>query len=198
MRLLLSVGILIGLALCHIGAAKPAQAAPVDTLINAARAQVGVTLFYDSRYKTLPYPNGDVAPELGVCTDVLIRALRGAFNMDLQVLIHEDMRTNFHRYPKTWGAKKTDRNIDHRRVPNIQTYLTRHHQQLPVTQTPADYLPGDIVTSLVDNKLPHIMLVSNRQSTDKTPWVIHNIGRGAQEEAVLFKYPITGHYRLKL
>jgi uncharacterized protein len=175
--------------------AAPAQ---IDALIKAARAQEGVTLFYDGTYKTLNYPNGDVEPLFGVCTDVIIRALRTSMNMDLQVLIHEDMRMNFQRYPKTWGLKIPDKNIDHRRVPNIQTYLARFHYQLPVTQEPTDYLPGDIVTSLIGNKLPHIMLVSDRHVADNIPWVIHNIGRGAREENALFNYPITGHYRLKL
>lgn len=166
-------------------------------LVEAARAQVGVTLSYDSAYTKLAYPNGDVPRDRGVCTDVIIRALRESKGMDLQKLVHEDMKRAFSAYPKLWRLTTTDRNIDHRRVPNLQIYFQRNQQALPPSHNPANYKPGDIVTSLVGGNLPHIMLVSDKQSAKGVPLVIHNIGRGAQEEDVLFEYPITGHYRLK-
>ena len=168
-------------------------------LVEAARSQVGVTLSYDPKYSKLAYPNGDVAMEKGVCTDVIIRALRVAHGLDLQQKVHEDMAKNFARYPKTWGLKRADKNIDHRRVPNLQVYFKRHWQSFAVkkqaSQNPADYDAGDIVTVMLPRNLPHIMLVSDMK-IKKTPLVIHNIGRGTQEEAGLFEYTITGHYRL--
>jgi uncharacterized protein len=167
-------------------------------LVEAARSQVGVTLQYDANYTKLAYPNGDVPMSKGVCTDVIIRALRDAHGLDLQQKVHEDMAKNFSRYPKNWGLKRPDKNIDHRRVPNLQTYFKRHWQSFAVkkqaSQNAADYVAGDIVTVMLPRNLPHIMLVSDKK-VKKTPLVIHNIGGGTQEEASLFEYKITGHYR---
>lgn len=181
--------------LCCLTFAAAAQT-PAE-LVTAARAQVGRTTLYDPAYVTLKYPGGDPPPERGVCTDVVIRALREAFSADLQKLVHEDMAANFSSYPKIWGLKKTDKNIDHRRVPNLQKYFERRGMKLPVTQNAADYQPGDLVTCTVPPNLPHIMIVSDKKNADGTPLVIHNIGRGAQEEDCLFTYPLTGHYRWK-
>lgn len=170
-------------------------------LVNAARKQVGVTKAYDPAYSKLTYPNGDVALSKGVCTDVVIRALREAHQLDLQKLVHEDMVKNFAIYPKKWGLKKTDTNIDHRRVPNLQVYFSRYWQAQKISQDAADYEAGDVVTVTLPGNLPHIMLVSDAKESSflshpKQPLVIHNIGRGTQEEASLFLYKITGHYRL--
>lgn len=169
-------------------------------LVEAARSQVGVTLQYDANYTKLAYPNGDVPIAKGVCTDVIIRALRDAYGLDLQQKVHEDMAKNFARYPKNWGLKRPDKNIDHRRVPNLQVYFKRHWQSLSVSPKPADYIAGDVVTVMLPRNLPHIMLVSNNMRLPimgkQQPLVIHNIGRGTQEEASLFAYKITGHYRL--
>jgi uncharacterized protein YijF (DUF1287 family) len=177
--------------------ALPLHAEIGPKLVTAARKQVGVTLVYDPSYASLTYPGGDVPREKGVCTDVVIRALRDGLSKDLQKLVHEDMKANFSAYPKIWGLSRTDKNIDHRRVPNLQTYFKRQGMSLEVTKNPADYLPGDLVTCTVPPNLPHIMIVSDKTTADGTPLVIHNIGRGAQEEDVLFTYPLTGHYRWK-
>lgn len=166
-------------------------------LVEAARKQVGVTTIYDPAYVVLNFPNGDVPIERGVCTDVVIRAFRGGLSQDLQKLVHEDMTGNFSAYPRQWGLSKPDKNIDHRRVPNLQTYFKRKGWSLGVTNKAADYLPGDIVTCTVPPNLPHVMIVSDRKSGDQTPLVLHNIGRGTQEEQCLFIYPLTGHYRVK-
>lgn len=163
----------------------------------SARKQIGVTVSYDPAYRRLDYPGGDVSPETGVCTDVVIRALRDAKQLDLQQALHEDMKANFSKYPKNWGLKRCDRNIDHRRVPNLQCYFKRKGWALKVTKHAADYLPGDLVTVTVNGRLPHIMVVSDRKSAAGTPLVIHNIGSGTQEEDELFTWPITGHYRFK-
>jgi len=163
-------------------------------LVKAARGQIGVTTSYDSAYAPMKYPGGDIAKEKGVCTDVVIRALRKKGH-DLQRLVHEDMKKNFSKYPKNWGLKRTDRNIDHRRVPNLRRYFERRGIKLSVSKKKEDYLPGDLVTCTVNGRLPHIMIVSDRKSKEGVPLVIHNIGSGAKEEDRLFEFPLTGHYR---
>ena len=176
--------------------AATAAAAPLDDLLAAARAQIGVTVEYDPAYVKLAYPGGDVPADRGVCTDVVIRAMRKA-GVDLQKELHEDMVRDFSSYPKQWGLKSPDANIDHRRVPNLMTFFARHGKKLPVTQDAADYRPGDLVTCLVARNLPHIMVVSGKVSPadPKRHLIIHNIGDGAQEEDRLFEFPITGHFR---
>jgi uncharacterized protein len=158
-----------------------------------ARQQVGVTTGYDPSYVRLAYPGGDVPIQTGVCSDVVIRALRG-LGIDLQVRVHEDMRANFSKYPKRWGLKRPDTNIDHRRVPNLATYFTRRGYSLAVTQNAANYKPGDIVAMKIP--VDHIGIVSDRTTPDGVPLVIHNVGAGAQEEDVLFRWKIVGHYRV--
>jgi uncharacterized protein YijF (DUF1287 family) len=167
-----------------------------EKLVAAARKQVGVTLTYDAAYSRLDYPGGDVPRERGVCTDVLVRAYRDGLGIDLQVLVHEDMRRAFSAYPALWGLKKTDRNIDHRRVPNLQAFFKRAGAAVAVSENGADYLPGDIVSQMLPGNLPHIGIVADERSSDGSrPLVVHNIGAGARLEDVLFVYRITGHYR---
>lgn len=165
-------------------------------IVSAARSQVGKTSIYDPSYVRLAYPGGDIPIERGVCTDVVVRALRDALGMDLQKLVHEDMKSAFSKYPKIWGLSKPDRNIDHRRVPNLRCYFQRKGWSLAVTKSELDYRPGDLVTCTVPPNRPHIMIVSDRRSADGTPLVIHNIGSGAKEENRLFDFPLTGHYRV--
>ena len=168
----------------------------VKMLLANAREQIGVTKYYDPAYTVLAYPNGDVPLEKGVCTDVVIRAFRKA-GVDLQKEVHEDMSANFNLYPKKWGLKKADSNIDHRRVPNLQAFFTRRGKSLPTTQNGDDYKPGDVVSWDLDGKgLSHIGIVSNLWSdTAKRYLIIHNIGGGAVSEDVLFAWKMTGHYR---
>ena len=174
------------------------NAASLSQFVSAARSQVGKTVEYDPNYTTLAYPKGDVPIERGVCTDVVIRALRDSANLDLQVLVHEDMQKAFAQYPKNWGLKKTDKNIDHRRVLNLQTFFKRKGYALAISNKAEDYHAGDLVTVLLPQNLPHIMVVSDKKNSDGTPLIIHNIGAGTQEENRLFEFPITGHYRLPL
>jgi uncharacterized protein YijF (DUF1287 family) len=131
----------------------------------------------------------------GVCTDVVIRAYR-AVGRDLQVLVHEDMTAGFDAYPRHWGLARPDRNIDHRRVANLQAYWRRQGGALPVTADPADYRPGDLVTWTVGGNLPHVGIVTDRlvPGTDR-PLVVHDIGAGPRLEDFLFEAPVTGHYR---
>ena len=160
----------------------------LSIVVEGAKRQVGKTLSYDPAYRRIAYPNGDVPLETGVCTDVVIRAYRHA-GVDLQVLVHEDMKANFSAYPRNWGLRKPDTNIDHRRVPNLATFFKRKGASLPVTNRAADYRPGDIVTWRLASGVPHIGIVAGPRQ------VVHNIGSGARMEDVLFAYQLTGHYR---
>lgn len=164
-------------------------------LVDAAREQTRHRVVYDGAYQRIAYPMGDVAADRGVCTDVIIRAYR-SLGVDLQQLVHEDMKANFARYPNHWGLTRPDSNIDHRRVPNLQTYFKRHGESFGVSRTVEQYQPGDLVTWMLPGNLPHIGLVSARRSADgERPLIIHNIGAGPQEEDALDVAPITGHYR---
>ena len=149
---------------------------------------------YDPSYFSIDYPNGDVPAGKGVCTDVVIRAYRG-IGIDLQKLVHEDMKANFRLYPKNWGMKRTDRNIDHRRVPNLMTYFKRHGTSLNITKNKSDYKPGDIVCWRLPGNLTHIGIVSSKRASSGNYLIIHNIGAGQVYEDVLFSYKIIGHYR---
>ncbi len=167
------------------------------SIVMAARSQIGKTTIYDPAYVGLKYPGGDVPIERGVCTDVVIRALREGLGFDLQKFVHEDMKQDFNKYPKIWGLSKTDRNIDHRRVPNLRRFFERKGWSLRLSNKKGNYLYGDLVSCSV-GKRPHIMIVSDKKARDGTPLVIHNIGSGAKEENALFDYPITGHFRIKV
>lgn len=186
------------ICLCLIAVTAAADPSPTQTaLIDAARSQVGVTVIYDPSYQALTFPGGDIDLSRGVCTDVIIRAMRDAWQVDLQLAVNRDMTGAFSAYPNLWGLRSTDRNIDHRRVPNLQALLKRAGADRSATSNPVDYRPGDIVTWMLPGNLPHIGIVGNRQSGDGLrPLIVHNIGWGAREEDMLFDYPITGHYRI--
>jgi uncharacterized protein YijF (DUF1287 family) len=166
-------------------------------LVNAAFERTGHEVTYNGKYMRLDYPGGDVPANIGVCTDVVIRSYRKV-GVDLQVLVHEDMRANFAQYPsqRIWGLLKTDRNIDHRRVPNLQTFFSRHGESLNVTTKAINYQPGDLVSWKVNGNLPHIGIVTSKiNETTGNPMIVHNIGSGPVLEDMLFDYTITGHYR---
>ncbi|KAB2655330.1 DUF1287 domain-containing protein [Brucella tritici] len=167
-------------------------------LIAAAESQVGTTVRYDPAYTQLKYPGGDVPLDRGVCTDVIIRAYRQALNADLQALVHNDMRKAFTQYPRNWGLKRPDPNIDHRRVPNLAVFFNRSNAALPVTKAAQDYRPGDLVAQMLPGNLPHIAIVTQRYNAEGTrPLVVHNIGAGTRVEDRLFEFPITGHFRYR-
>ena len=168
----------------------------IKKLLESAVEQTNLTKNYDPAYVVIPYPNGDIPIEKGVCTDVVIRAFRKA-GVDLQTEVHEDMMANFAVYPKKWNLPKPDTNIDHRRVPNLQTFFTRRGKSLPINDNAEDYKPGDVVAWDLDGKgMTHIGLVSNiyNEST-KRYLIIHNIGGGTQAEDRIFDWKIIGHYR---
>lgn len=166
-----------------------------NPLVDAATERLQHVVFYDGSYQRIDYPNGDVSPNKGVCTDVIIRSYR-TLNIDLQQLVHEDMQNHFDQYPNHWGLQKPDSNIDHRRVPNLETYFSRHGEVLPITTQPDDYRPGDLVTwRLTGSNLPHIGVVSDQKAESGNYKIIHNIGWGPKIDDMLFDHKIQGHYR---
>jgi uncharacterized protein len=197
--------VLGGLAAVWIASGRLARAASTNSqkLADAARAQLGVTTGYDPTYTKLSYPGGDLPRSTGVCADVVIRAARDGLGLDLQKLVHEDMVKNFSAYhqPEKWGMKKPDANIDHRRVLNLETYWTRAGARVWAADapTPGDAFPkavevGDILTWLLDARLPHVAIAV---SASPQPWVVHNIGRGVEESPLNAFSPhrAAGHYR---
>ncbi len=179
-------------------AAEPREqaSAPFARLLAAAAYErTKAEVVYDSAYRSIKYPLGDVPADRGVCSDVIIRSFR-AVGIDLQQLVHEDMGAAFDAYPQIWGLRRPDSNIDRRRVPNLRVFFTRHGQSLPPNQNPESYAAGDLVTWDVPPNLPHIGIVAAQRSADGArPLIIHNIGAGPQIEDRLFDFPITGHYR---
>jgi len=164
-------------------------------LSDAALSLTRDKVTYDPAYYSIKYPNGDVAADKGVCTDVIIRAYR-KLGIDLQKEVHEDMKKNFSKYPKKFGLKKPDPNIDHRRVPNLMVFFAKFGQSKSTDTNPALYAPGDIVTWLLPGNLTHIGIVVNKKSADgKRYLIVHNIGGGQVIEDCLFRFTITGHYQ---
>lgn len=170
-----------------------------EKFVAAARALENSQVRYTSAYSRIPYPMGDVSPDIGVCSDVVIRAYR-KIGIDLQQLVHEDMKVHFDLYPHLWGMKHTDPNIDHRRVPNLGVFFARKGKTLRVTERPEDYKQGDIVTWNLkkSGSLPHIGIVTDKRAESGRPMMMHNIGNGQVLEDMIFDYKITGHYRYGL
>ncbi|WOI53851.1 DUF1287 domain-containing protein [Parvularcula sp. LCG005] len=170
-------------------------------IAEAAMERTEHTVTYDPAYHRIDYPGGDVAPDRGVCADVIVRALR-QLGFDLQVEVHEDMKAAFSAYPAHWGLTRPDPNIDHRRVPNLEVFFTRQGWREPISDRSADYRPGDIVSwnlrGASGGWLPHIGIVTAQTAASGRPLVVHNIGRGPQAEDVLFDWPQTGHFRASL
>ncbi|WP_432671766.1 DUF1287 domain-containing protein [Flavobacterium sp. SM2513] len=191
MKILYSLGLLLLLS------SFPQQKSFHQKLSEAAIMLTKDKVVYNGAYVSIPYPDGDVPASQGVCTDVIIRAYR-KLGIDLQKEVHEDMKVNFSKYPKIWGLKKPDTNIDHRRVPNLETFFTRKGQKLIVTKNPADYKTAEMVTWMIGGKMPHIGIITHVKSRDgKRPLIVHNVGGGQVLEDCLFKYEIVGHYKFK-
>jgi uncharacterized protein YijF (DUF1287 family) len=175
---------------------SPKSSPQLKLIIDDAIEQVGKTTGYDPSYQRIDYPNGDVPIETGVCSDVIVRAFRKG-GIDLQKDLHEDMKDNFSAYPTRWKLKGPDSNIDHRRVPNLQTYFTRKGKSLPTDGDAETFLPGDIVTwDLQLGGTEHVGMVTNVWYKPTQRYlIVHNIGAGTRLEDVLFAWKITGHYR---
>lgn len=175
-----------------------AQSPKAFKLSDAALALTKQKVVYDPAYFRIPYPNGDVPAGKGVCTDVVIRSYR-TLGTDLQKEVHEDMKRNFKLYPKYWGRKEPDPNIDHRRVYNLMVFFERKGTKKPMTQTAGDYLPGDIVCWNLSGHISHIGVVINKKSADNKRYlIVHNIGNGQEISDCLFSWKIIGHYRYKV
>ena len=168
----------------------------VRKILTNSFAQLETVTGYTQKYYSIAYPNGDVPKSTGACTDVIIRSFRAA-GVDLQKEVHEDMKSNFSKYPKKWGLRRPDTNIDHRRVPNLDRYFSRKGKSLQITSEAENFKPGDVVAWDLNGKgLTHIGVVSNKWNTKTGRYlIVHNIGAGAQLEDVLFEWKIIGHYR---
>lgn len=163
------------------------EAAFADRLVSAANYRTTQEVRYDPAYVVLSYPGGDVPSHTGVCTDVVIRSYR-ALGIDLQQLVHEDMKSSFSAYPSLWGLKRPDRNIDHRRVPNLQRFFERIGAE--VKGQDAKFLPGDLVAwDLTGKGLWHIGIVTGPDT------FVHNIGAGPVAEKGIDQWKVIGHYR---
>lgn len=165
-------------------------------LAYAGEDIVDPTIKYLANYVQIKYPGGDVPAKTGVCSDVIIRAYRKS-GIDLQVKVHEDMKKNFSAYPKQWGLKHTDTNIDHRRVYNLNVFFKRNGTTLPITKKAINYKPGDILIWKLINGLPHIGLVTSVKAISGNYYIVHNWGGGQVMEDILFSNEIIGHYRYK-
>jgi len=191
-----NINLKIFLILCLLVSPSLAQNT-ADDLVKAALERTRHSVRYDGRYISIPYPGGDVPTDIGVCTDVIIRSYR-KLGIDLQELVHLDMKSDFEAYPsrKIWGLTKPDTNIDHRRVPNLQVFFSRKGQTLEISRNAGDYKPGNMVTWMLPGNLPHIGIVTDKiDPVSGNPLIVHNIGAGPKLEDILFLYPITGHYR---
>ena len=171
-------------------------------LAAAAHAQLGVTTGYDPTYTRMAYPNGDVPRVTGVCADVIVRAGRDGLALDLQRLVHEDMARDFAAYPRTWGLRQPDANIDHRRVLNLEVFWRRQDAQMWAAKDkvngdgfPGPLEVGDILTWLLVGNLPHVGVVVANGLTGAR--IVHNIGGGVQEIALsqMREQRAKGHFR---
>lgn len=189
------LGIVSMLLFCSFAVQEQDKQSFGSMLSDAAIELTKIRVIYDPNYYVLDYPNGDLPADRGVCTDVVVRAYR-KLGIDLQKEVHEDMKANFHLYPNNWGLSKPDRNIDHRRVPNLMVYFSRHGRIKAITTNPEDYQPGDIVAWDLGGGTTHIGIVINQKSHDgKRNLIVHNIGNGQEISDCLFEYSIIGHYQ---
>jgi uncharacterized protein YijF (DUF1287 family) len=198
------IGGLTATFLNQSGSGLPIVKSRGELLAKAARTQLGVTTSYDPSYVHIPYPNGDVPRQTGICADVVIRAARDGLGLDLQQLVHEDMARHFDAYPShiKWGAKRPDANIDHRRVLNLEAFWSRAGAMLWEASGPTDGdgfpLPlqiGDLLTWMLDARLPHVGVVVEHDSAATR--IVHNVGRGVEENDLYAFHPhrAHGHYR---
>ena len=189
------LGIVSMLLFCSFAVQEQDKQSFGSMLSDAAIELTKIRVIYDPNYYVLDYPNGDLPADRGVCTDVVVRAYR-KLGIDLQKEVHEDMKANFHLYPNNWGLSKPDRNIDHRRVPNLMVYFSRYGRIKAITTNPEDYQPGDIVAWDLGGGTTHIGIVINQKSHDgKRNLIVHNIGNGQEISDCLFEYSSIGHYQ---
>jgi uncharacterized protein YijF (DUF1287 family) len=147
---------------------------PLDILVGAKKTVLNAAA-YTEGYVVIPYPNGDVPREMGVCTDVIIRAVRNA-GLDLQKELHEDVRRAKAAYPM---VKKANPHIDQRRVATLLPYFKRRWEQHSAKlDDPNDPVrPGDIVfmdTFPSRSGPDHIGIVSDTIGESGLPLIINN------------------------
>ncbi|MGZ5221538.1 MAG: DUF1287 domain-containing protein [Chitinophagaceae bacterium] len=172
----------------------PAATGTRKQISDAALSLTRDHVIYDPSYFTISYPAGDVPEGKGVCTDVVIRTFR-KIDIDLQKLVHEDMKKRWPQYPKLWGLPAPDRNIDHRRVPNLMEYFSSYGEARRGGTNASAYLPGDVVAWRLQNGRTHIGIIVDKRSSDgKRNMVVHNIGAGQVLEDCLFNFEVVGHY----
>ena len=187
-------GVIIGGVLISASPALAQSASYGEKIAQSAEVMVGADIQYDPSYRRLTYPWGDVPANKGVCADVVIRAYRSV-GIDFQKRLHEDMKANFSAYPKRWQLSRPDRTIDHRRVLNLEVFLRRHGARRSTSHDYSLYRPGDIVAWTLPGGLPHMGIVSTKKSARGEPLIVHHIGGRPRLDAVLFEWPMTGHYR---
>jgi uncharacterized protein YijF (DUF1287 family) len=166
-----------------------------ELVANHAGKQTTLNTIYDGSWVNIGYPGGDPGYQQGVCTDVIVRALR-CIDIDLQELIHNDLKANREYYNKRYRIKAIDNNIDHRRTQNIQSYLTKLGANIKVPLSKKNYKPGDILF-WDDIAAGHTGIISNEiNPSTGNYYVLHNIGGGAQYEDFLEYYEPSEVYRL--
>lgn len=185
---------LMGLQAAILLTASPTLADTGREIAGAAEERLKFNVVYDPSYRAISYPMGDVPAETGVCTDVVIRTYR-KLGVDLQQLVHEDMRRAFADYPAIWGLKRPDANIDHRRVPNLERFFKRQGAALAISGNAEAYRPGDVVSWRLPDGRPHMGVVSTRRAASGRPLIVHNIGAGPELDDMLFVFDISGHFR---
>lgn len=190
MKSIKTIFLFLVFSIIHIHAQTEFKIRLADSAVSLIKQQV----IYDPAYFSIDYPNGDIPAGKGVCTDVVIRAYR-KLGVDLQQLVHGDMKENFELYPRNWGLTKPDPNIDHRRVPNLMVFFSRFGKELVKSVNANDYKPGDIVCWNLGGGITHIGIVVNKKSIDDERYlIVHNIGAGQVLADCLFDFKIIGHY----
>lgn len=191
----LMCGIIILFMCCLPVCVEGAFVLPADRLVDAALQRTDEHVRYDGSYRAIAYPDGDVPDSIGVCSDLIIRSYR-RLGVDLQLLVHEDMAAHFDDYPKMWGLRRPDTNIDHRRVYNLMAFFRRSGASLPLTDGDHSFTRGDLVAWDLGGGIGHIGIVSRNRTVDRSrPLIIHNIGSGPVEEDCLERWTIIGHFR---
>jgi uncharacterized protein YijF (DUF1287 family) len=171
---------------------------PLDVLIGAKKTALNGAA-YGAGYIQIPYPGGDIPRHQGVCTDVVIRAVRNA-GLDLQRQLHVDIGRAPRSYPM---VKKRNPNIDHRRVKTLlPLFKRRWNQRSAELRDPDDPLrPGDVVfmDTFPNKRGPdHIGVLSDTLAPSGLPMVINNWTNGfrTSEMDLLDSIPVTHRFRL--
>jgi uncharacterized protein YijF (DUF1287 family) len=168
----------------------------ISKVCENAKWQTTQNVTYDGSYRIIDYPWGDVPENIGVCTDVVIRAFR-AVGIDLQEHVHKSVVKN-HKYyypnPKPGYGLKPDANIDHRRVRVLHKYFKLHFPEAELSNSDT-WMPGDLIIwqdwhigILIDEKV---------EGTDRY-YVVHNMGAGPIKEDLYYDMIVPFEYGIKV